>query len=463
MARRALFQANPNMWNAGAVVFKMPHSQYANQMAMHQLSKQEALGQYYNKLLTNINPAGVRGVDMAGWQKKVNDWQEFGTKHRNQLINPRLDGGEAQRQFMAMHTDLLGDLDKSKAAADAEKAVRQVYLNPKIRALATNQDMQIGHALSSSIYDPNHYKPDGVTQYTPEDFSFNAPPFDTKKQSDALKYVARGLKLQKTPDLRGKTIEAAAQRVIVPYKQSFGQESLKQIGDRMAGIYDNDKGAQAYFDNILHDEEGYNKLNAAYKSVYGQDQEIGTDPRKAAQAWAIANNNAIQTGTDSYHWQRPPQPRNLSQAQQAQADMQQWIKGTANAIKNGDINEIKRLGGVLYSGNGKSQYQDVEYGQLPQSLGVVHQMTPKAVFHHIDKQWVPDVDSKGNALPTGQYKEVMNQTELDPNDPQLENKLGNLYQQHMGSTPGMEKVLLKQAVGGGAAPKQNDNPLNLKF
>ena len=79
MARRALFQANPNMWNAGAVVFKMPHSQYANQMAMHQLSKQEALGQYYNKLLTNINPAGVRGVDMAGWQKKVNDWQEFGS------------------------------------------------------------------------------------------------------------------------------------------------------------------------------------------------------------------------------------------------------------------------------------------------------------------------------------------------------------------------------------------------
>ena len=41
---RARFSANPNLWNAGAVVFKMPHSQYSNQMAMHQLARNQALG-----------------------------------------------------------------------------------------------------------------------------------------------------------------------------------------------------------------------------------------------------------------------------------------------------------------------------------------------------------------------------------------------------------------------------------
>ena len=384
------------------------------------------------------------------------------------MVNPRLDNGESQRQFLAMHNDLLGDIDKSKRAAASELAVRPLLLDPKKRILTTDNDLRLAHKLSSSIYNTDHYKEDGITEVTPDDFSFNAPPFDAKRLADATKYATRGLKLEKTPDLQHKMIDQAAQRVIIPFKQSYSTDALKSIGNRFGELYDTDKSMQAYFDNKIHDPEEYDRLNKAGKAVYGNDFEIETDPRKAAIAFGVANNNAIQEGSDSYHWQRPPQPRQPNARQQSAQDMQDWIRGTANAIRNRDVNELKRYGGVLYSGNGKSQFQDIDLGPLPKTddLSMIHPVKQGVVIKHIDKTWVPDVDPKTHAqLSTGTYKDILNTTELDPDDPQLENKLGKVYQQHMGSTPGVEKVLLKNAVQGNkSAPTPvNNNPLNLKF
>ena len=57
-----------------------------------------------------------------------------------------------------------------------------------------------------------------------------------------------------------------------------------------------------------------------------------------------------------------------------------------------------------------------------------------AIFHHVDHQWVPDIDqTTGKQLATGKWGDVPNTTTLSKDDPYLEQKLTGYYQQHMGA------------------------------
>src|ERR1700743_3589441 len=138
MARRSIFQTNPNIWSAGAVVLphQPAHTQYANQIAMHQMAKEQALSQYYDKVQNSINPQGVRDIDLEGWNQKADAWQRFGIENRAFLINPRLDGGRALLKFQSMNRDLHSDLQKSKQAAAKELAIQKIYGDPRKAKLA---------------------------------------------------------------------------------------------------------------------------------------------------------------------------------------------------------------------------------------------------------------------------------------------------------------------------------------
>ncbi len=433
------------LYTGGAVTLPYhPQPNYARQLMMHQQAKNQALGQYYSKLENSINPAGVRDQDMDGWQAKLQQWQQFGIENRSALINPNADGGKAIRRFGAMHQDLLGDIQKSKAAAANERSIQPLMLDPKRRALTTNQDLLNAHKMGTSIYDPQHYKADGVTPISPADFSFNAPPYDEKRQQATLMEVTKGLKLEKTYG-KGK-VNTTELKDYVPFTLKHSAQNLKTIGDRMGSVYDGDPSVQSSYDNKQLDQPTHDKLNAAYKSVYGQDQDIGTDPRKIAQADMINQNSQATTGTEIKGWSRPPVGKAVTKAQQDQQNMLNWVNGMTGAVKSGDINELHRMGDFLHSGNGKSTYQGVEQGGLstgnPKGLpNQLENIKPAILLKHTDKQWVPD-DPSNPAV--GSYKDVMNTDVLDPNDPALTYKLGKIYQNHMGSTPQLEKALLSQ-------------------
>jgi hypothetical protein len=446
------------LYTGGAVVlpFHQPPN-YARQLMMHQQAKNQALGQYYSKLENNINPVGVRDQDMDGWQAKLQAWQQFGIQNRNQLINPNADGGKAVRQFGAMHQDLLGDIQKSKAAAANERAIQPMMLDPKRRALTTNQDLLNAHKMGLSIYDPKHYKDDGVTPVSPADFSFNAPPYDEKKQQSTLMEVTKGLKLEKTYG-KGK-VNTAELKDYIPYTLKHSQANLKVIADRMGSIYDGDPSVQSAYDNKQLDQPTHDKLNAAYKSVYGQDQDIGTDPRKIAQADMINQNSQATQGTDVKGWSRPPVGKSLTKAQIDEQNMLNWTNGMASAMKTGDINTVKRLGDQLYSGNGKSTYQGIDQapigvGNTGGDISGLKNLHQGFIISHTDKQWVPD-DPSNPAV--GSYKDVLNKDEIDPTDPALVYKIGKIYQNHMGSTPQLEKALLAQ-TNSGQKPPPTTNP-----
>src|ERR1700739_3887344 len=119
--RRTSTAISPAAYSGGTFTIRQPnYANYFAQAQMHKMAKQQALSQYYDRVQSSINPAGVRDVDMEGWQKKADDWNKFGIENRDNLVDPRRDGGRALGQFNAMHRDLLGDLNKSKQAAAKE-------------------------------------------------------------------------------------------------------------------------------------------------------------------------------------------------------------------------------------------------------------------------------------------------------------------------------------------------------
>lgn len=435
---------------AGAVTFNPHYDNYARQMQMHQLAKDQALGQYYSKLENSINPAGVRQQDMEGWQKKLQDWQAFAIQNRQALINPNVDGGRAMRQFGAMHQDLLGDIQKSKAAAATERAVQPLFLDPKKRALTTNKDLEYGHRLSAPIYDPQHYKDDGVTPISVEDFSFNAPAFDVNKQRATNIELTRGLKQEKTYG-KGK-VNYEELKDYVPFTLKHSTQNLRVIGDRMAALYGHgdygDKSIQQYYDNLPMDADTHEQLDKLYRSVYPEDKEgIGTDARKIAMADAIRNNSQETQGTEIKGWSRPPQGRPLSQAKQAQQDMANWVNGTVSAIKNGDINEINRYADLLYAGKGPSRHQGVETGLVstgnPTGMNLPENIKPGVTFIHQDQVY---------NTAKGTYEPTTIREALDPNDPALPDKVGRIYQITMGSSSPLRNVLLGNTVNQKAPP-----------
>lgn len=437
----------------GAVSFQSGYNRYAQQMKMHQLAKDQALAQYYSKLENSINPAGVRQQDMEGWQNKLQEWQRFGVENRSALVNPNMDRGQSQRRFMAMHQDLLGDIQKSKAAATNERAVQQHMIDPKWRAMTTNKDMELAHKMSMSIYHPEHYKEDGVTPVSPEDFSFNAPPFDINKQKAIATLATRGLKRDRTFG-KATGVDPETRLTRVPYTEQHSPQNLKTIAERTGQAYDGDKSMQQFFDNRKLEPDEHDRMNKAFQSVYGKDQSIddpdkGADPRKVAMAAAIVDNSQQSTGSELRSVSRPPVGRALTKAQQDQQLMLGLTNQMAAAIKRGDVGEAKRLGGAWFSGNGKSNYQDIDQGSLVQT-GNMAGLHPKQgfVISHVDKQWVPDKTDPSK----GSYQDVLNKTELDPDDPQLINKIANIHQKFMGSTPALEKGVIGQTLNPSAPP-----------
>ena len=455
MARRSLFQANPNMWNAGAVILKPPaHQQYLAQLMQHQMAKDAALSQYYNKLQNSINPAGVRDQDMEGWMHKLSAWEEFGLKYHDALINPKIDGGKAQRQFSMMHTDLMADTQKSKQAALREKAVATKMLDPKWRAMATNDDMHLSNNMSKSIYDKDFYKEDGVTPYGPEDFSFNAPPFDLKRQIELNRFSLSGLKKDRFYG-KGSPVDPQTRLTTVPYTERHSAQNLKTIAERVGQAYDGDKSMQSMYQNKTLGQDEYDNYNKAYKSIFPND-DIGTDPRKIAQGEAIARNMQVDSGNITRSVSRVPIGRGATKAQQEQELMFGLTKGLASAMKSRDVNEVKRLAAVWGSGNGKNTtYQDIDYGPLVSKQNMTGTLmagqAPKKGFilSHVDKTWVPDPTD-----PTkGTYQDILKKDEFDPDDPNLINQLGKSHQNFMGSTPALEKAIIKNALNqGGDAP-----------
>lgn len=446
---------SPAAYGGGIPVIHPPnYTAYYMRAMMHQQAKQQALSQYYDKVQSGINPQGVRDVDMDGFQKRADEWNKFGIENRDNLVDPRRDGGKALAQFNTMHRTILGYIQKSKQAAAQEITLQRNYSDPKKAALATKNDLLLAHQIGAPVDSPEHYKADGVTPHDLSEFSFNAPPYDANRQKTVAGIATRGLKPDRTYG-KPQNRDYAAGTEVLPYTEKHSSQNLQTIGNRIGDVYDGDKGMQAYYENKDYQPDEIDSLRSAYKTAFPKDDIMDAqgnlDHRKVAQAAGILDNSQQRNGQEIHTVPRIPQGRGLTQEQQKQQYMMGWVNQMATAIKSGDKDEVNRLGAALNAGTNKnSSYLAFEPGVLANNFTLGNPTVKQGyVLRHQDNVYDPVSQTT---------KQVVNQDEFDPSDPALIPKLAGSYQRLMGATPSLKTSVVGATLNPGATPAGTPPP-----
>lgn len=326
------------VYNGGAVVFNtQPIMQYYTQMLAHKQAKDEALGKYYQDLGKNINSAGMRTQDIEnGWNQKVADWQNYYNQNAEKIKYPNKYGAQYQNEFQARYRDILNDVSRSKEAAQNEATVRPKMLDPKWRQSATDDDMRIAQNMGRSIYDPNHYKDGHTTPYGVQDFSFNAPDFDTPKQKAALDFLTHGLIRGEQPHpSKQPIINRAARTITTPMISGYDKPTYDTIVEKGAQLYQGDKSAQRFFENEMHNPADLQQLNSSFRRYFGKDI---SSPQDVARAWVLQNVPQQIAGKDKVsHWSDP------NEALSREMQMYDYRENRKEAKKNEDDANIENF------------------------------------------------------------------------------------------------------------------------
>lgn len=293
---------SPHLYTGGNERFNSnPTVNMYSQLLARKAAKDEALNQYFTNLEKNINTAGVRNQDLTGPQGGINDdiaaW-------RNNWLSKKEDikkGGMAQQQHMAQFQDILRRIGQSKGRAKTELEVGKAKFEGKYDP--DEDDIRVLDVIGRSIYDKSSYKEDGVTEYGWGDLSPSIPDFDAARQNKFWTSVSKDMKPSKAFDFNSMRKDRVTGKAIVPFTEALNDEQIKNIAENAGEIVRYAKpgdpksestSALRYYKRILNDPESdtWKELNAAYQSVYGQNDIVST-PEQAAKADAILKARAI--------------------------------------------------------------------------------------------------------------------------------------------------------------------------
>jgi hypothetical protein len=171
MAATGLLGINPYRKGVAVDFSSKPTSLYID-MQQKERARQEALDKYFMDYDKNINPAGMRSIDIDGLTQKQLEGKSFYYQNRKAIQNPMLDGGKAYTQFNKYHQEQLSGVAKSKKAAADELVLQKATLDSKKNGYVIDDETFQGTIKSSkSIWDK---------EYQPFDLkNFNAyKPFD---------------------------------------------------------------------------------------------------------------------------------------------------------------------------------------------------------------------------------------------------------------------------------------------
>ncbi len=288
-----------NIYSGGAVTFNsLPYTNLALQNIYKKQAKEDALDNYFRDFNKSINPAGMRTQDIeGGWMNKVNGWTDFYTKNRQAIQNPKQDNGKAYNQYLAMHNDLLADVERSKNEAQkSTQYVVPIVSNPDKRTRLGDNSVAAIHSHDLSIYDPNHKSLD------PSILDYSAKPFDIAAQRKLDQLAMANVKMSNSvPDV---TIDKKTGSAITSYHSEYSNKDLQEIGGKYAEAYGGDDSFQNHINDIAESTpdvlEQYNKV---FKSTYGKDIQSNQD---LAAAYGLSRvqsqiNTQKRTGyTDPY-------------------------------------------------------------------------------------------------------------------------------------------------------------------
>lgn len=293
---------NPsNLYTAGAVVFDTrPSTNFAIQLLQQKKAKDEALDQYYQKLPSTINEAGMRDQDREPFMQNIGALQAYWRDNRDKIKNPRRDGGAAQYNYEKMFRDISTRVNMSKQAAKTDLELGKLRFSENTSYIFDDPEIidRIGKQ-SLSVWDPQHQTVDLATITVPP------KPMAQKDWDEYWKGLPGSIKPSENTEYKPDPADRFSRIPVTTI--AYDKKQLEQIGINAAESYVKNKRLRTEFNkshaltNIAsledwkEDHEAlYNQLNAPFKAVYGTDI---SSPAELHAAEAIQRYGAPQVKT----------------------------------------------------------------------------------------------------------------------------------------------------------------------
>lgn len=271
-------QNNPNLYTGGNVVLnQLPHTELYAQLMARKQARNDAFDQYLQNLNKNVNPAGMRNQEAQVFNDKLNQWQQFGMQHRDEIQN-RKNGADIQ--FQRGYQDLQNLIARSKTVEAGKKPLIPMLIDPDKRDRLGDGVIEDIHAQDQPLYvkDKNGQWVDNP-DFKPLDYNnlnFNPKPFDQDKYIKGFSDLKR---MQMPPVV---TLDPTTKTQTETTRSVFDPEAKNIIALRAAHQVATDKDFEK---NII------GKLNPAdyndfYKQNYGHDIQT---PADLAAAYTLKN------------------------------------------------------------------------------------------------------------------------------------------------------------------------------
>jgi hypothetical protein len=297
MAATGLLGFNPYRKGVVIDISSKPTALYVD-LQNKERARQDALDKYFMEYDKNINPAGMRSVDIDDLLKLGQESKQFYYQNQKAIKNPSLDGGRAYSQFVSYNKKQLALISKSKENAAITKAFQKASQDAQKNGMVVDEDVfQEFNQSQKRVLDPT---------YQLFDMSrFNASkPFDPVTYSESVfgKDGKNYMRKRVTPTKRGNkevNIEVTEfDEINLPTIELIAKANLQN------GIRVKD-GFSKYVFKASQDKSEYDKINTVFKNYYKRDALMFSPRREEEKVGGYtqeARINLYQATTGS----RPP-------------------------------------------------------------------------------------------------------------------------------------------------------------
>jgi hypothetical protein len=265
-------QNNPYMYSGGNV--RIDNSQYTN-FAINLMAKKkaedDALDQYYSKLPSTINEAGMRDQDRQVFSENMGQVMQYWKQNREAIKNPRKDGGAAQFNYEKMLRSQRELVDRSKQAGKIALEVGKLRFDGKNGHIF--DDPYNVEAIKAHDLPVNHpdFKPIDLYDLATPPAPLTAKDFET----EAKVITGGAAPSERVTGSRNIGNFKIAQTI----NHSYDPAQLQQMGQRAEVLYNSDKRYRANFSReyrelISNDDPNDLKpLVESYTQVFGKAPE----------------------------------------------------------------------------------------------------------------------------------------------------------------------------------------------
>lgn len=407
MAATGLLGVNP--YGGGTVLdLSSKPTNLAIQLHQREQAKNEALDKYFMDYDKNINPAGMRNVDIDDLMKMQQAAKQYFFENKNAIKKPELDNGKAYANFLSMNKQMLGHVAQSKEEAAKAKVLTQAVSNAKSRKEIIDDDVFQGIANSQySLKDPRFQ-------------SFDVANFNTYKPHDPLEYQQKiytriPLSESKPEMMQGDKPGWFYQQT----KSAVSPGSLPAIRNEAYTNYEQNKGFKKFIDNLDEDKIKVLGLDEVYRK-YSGGNKLPRTPQDVAFAYTLSLAPEKTTTTNQVEMPEYRRQRNKAYSNAGATDPLTYLNQGLNVL--GSKNEEAANN---YFSNWKRQ---AKFSLGGDQIGFK------------DIKFIPGTDDfKVNYTIDVNKVAVPQSQQFNLKDPQLLAKLISLHQNFLGSDVKLEK------------------------